>query len=251
MPETTKTRVLIVDDERLAREELKRLIAHRPDLELVGEASEVASAATLIEELKPEVLFLDIEMPGGSGFDLVERLSLPRPRVIFTTAYDTYAVHAFEVSALDYLLKPVSPKRFASALERLRFPDTGEGVSAAGDSASEPVRLRETDRVYVRDERRCWFVPLKAIRLLESEGNQTRLYLADGSPLIYRSIAFLEERLPEALFMRANRSQIVNLETIASIAPWFSGSLKVTLLGGVEVEFSRRQAQLFRERMSL
>lgn len=251
MADLPKIRALIVDDERLAREELKRLIAHQADLELAGEASDVDSALALVGKERPDVIFLDIEMPGGSGFELVERLQDPRPRVIFTTAYDAYAVHAFEVSALDYLLKPVSQKRFAAALEKVRRPEKTEEDDENEGSETEPVRLRETDRVYVRDDERCWFVPVKAIRLLESEGNQTRLHLEDGSPTIYRSITFLEERLPENLFMRANRSQIVNLEMISSIGPWFSGSIKVVLEGNIEVEFSRRQAQLFRERRSL
>ncbi|MBK8476589.1 MAG: response regulator transcription factor [Opitutaceae bacterium] len=248
-------RALIIEDERLARKELRQLLAHHPAIEVCGEAPNAAVALELCAQEKPELLFLDIEMPGKNGFTLLEELPLPHPHVIFVTAYDAYAVEAFEANALDYLLKPVNPKRLAAALARLPAP----GQAAATSAATTPVEAAEgsapalghDDRVFVRDGDKCWFVAVKTIRLLESVGNHTELHFNDRKALVCRTVISLAERLPSSLFMRANRSQIVNLGFIEAVSPWFSGSIKVTLRGGGEVEFSRRQAQLFRERLSL
>jgi two-component system LytT family response regulator len=241
---------MIIDDERPARTELARLLAGFPAVRLVGEAASAPEARDLIERLKPDLVFLDIEMPEQNGFELLESLQMPHPHVIFTTAYNAYAVQAFEVNALDYLLKPINPRRLGAAIERV--------AKSCRDQAQLPVRepvagspLRPDDHVFVRDGDRCWFVPVRALRLLESDGNYTRLYFDNAAPLLYRTLNSMEERLPPELFMRANRSQIINLTMIEEIGQWFSGSLKVKLKGGTEVEFSRRQAQLFRERMSL
>ncbi len=251
---------IIVDDERPARTELKRLLEEFPSIRLVGEAAGATEARALIEQARPELVFLDIEMPEQNGFELLESLPPPHPHVVFTTAYNAYAVQAFEVNALDYLLKPVNPRRLASALEKV-LKRAGAPASAVaptpevpGNGAGESVPtapLRADDHVFGRDGDRCWFVPVRSLRLLESDGNYTRLHFDQAAPLLYRTLNSMEERLPADLFMRANRSQLVNLTMIANIGQWFSGSLKVTLKDGTDVEFSRRQAQLFRERMSL
>ena len=246
---------IIVDDERPARIELARLLGGCPAVRLVGEAESAPEACELIERLRPELVFLDIEMPEQNGFDLLESLSPPHPQVIFTTAYNAYAVRAFEVNALDYLLKPINPRRLAAALERVVQRCAGmpaasvESVGAGPDASAAP--LQPDEHVFVRDGDRCWFVPVRSLRLLESAGNHTRLHFDKATPLLYRTLNSMEERLPPALFMRANRSQLINLTMIETIGQWFSGSLKVMLKDGTEVEFSRRQAQLFRERMSL
>ena len=246
-------KAIIVDDERLAREGLKGLLADFPFVEVCGEAANATEALKLVAQVRPDLLFLDIEMTGQNGFDLLEAMPPPHPHVIFVTAYSAFALRAFEVNALDYLLKPIDAKRLGTALEKVRGKDAGATHAAkAGTESSAPeTSLREDDRVFVRDGDRCWFVPVRSIRLLESEGNHTRVHFDREKPLIYRTLGSMEERLPARLFLRANRSQLVNLTFIETIGQWFSGSLKVALRGGPEVEFSRRQAQLFRERLSL
>ncbi len=237
-------KVLLVDDERLARNELRRLLAAHADLEIVGEAVDVEDALAKVGALKPELLFLDVQMPGADGFSLLEP---PLPQVIFTTAYDEFAVMAFEFSALDYLLKPVDPNRLVAALEKLR----PRGSAAPLEPGSATHRLTLEDKVFVREGDRCWFVPVKNLRLLESEGNYTRLHFDDQKPQLFRSLTAMEERLDPKGFFRANRKQVINLAWVDGIEPWFSGGLLVKLKGGMKVELSRRQAQDFRDRMSL
>lgn len=242
-------KALLIDDERLARNELRRLLAAHADITIVGEATDVEDAVAKIGVLKPELLFLDVQMPGADGFSLLERLEPPLPAVIFTTAYDEFAVKAFEFNALDYLLKPVDPNRLVAALEKLRQRG-GSGAPFAGDSVATH-RLTLEDKVFVREGDRCWFVPVKNIRLLESEGNYTRVHFDDNKPQLFRSLTAMEDRLDTKHFFRANRKQVINLAWVEGIEPWFSGGLLVRLKGGLKVELSRRQAQDFRERMSL
>jgi len=232
-------KALIVDDERLARAELRRLLAAYPEIEIVGEAQNGEEALALVAKLTPGLLFLDIQMPGLGGFDVLERLD-DMPQVIFTTAYDQYAIQAFEVSALDYLLKPIVPARLAAALAKLR-PRT---------EAAHAARPR-LERVFVRDGDRCWIVNLPEIFLLESEGNYTRVCFAAERPLIRRSLNVMEEQLDPALFFRANRQQIVNLKWIEKLDLSIAGGLTATLRGGRTVEMSRRQSIRLREVMSL
>jgi len=239
-------KALLVDDERLARNELRRLLAAHPGVAIVGEAADADEARERVAGLRPDLLFLDVQMPGDDGFALLESLEPPLPQVIFTTAYDEFAVKAFEFNALDYLLKPVDPARLAAALEKL----AARG-GAAGPAADRPARLAPEDKVFVREGERCWFVELKAIRLMESEGNYTRLHFEDAQPQLFRSLNAMEERLDPRTFFRANRRQIINLAWVDRIEPWFSGGLLVQLKGGAKVELSRRQAQAFRERLSL
>jgi two-component system LytT family response regulator len=241
-------KALLIDDERLARNELRRLLAAHPDIEIIGEAVDVEDARAKVASLKLELLFLDVQMPGADGFTLLEQLEPPLPLVIFTTAYDEFAVKAFEFSALDYLLKPVDPSRLTTALEKLR-PRGSATPFAPGAAATH--RLTLEDKVFVREGDRCWFVPVKNLRLLESEGNYTRLYFDDQKPQLFRSLTAMEERLDPKHFFRANRKQVINLAWVEGIEPWFSGGLLVKLKGGMKVELSRRQAQDFRERMSL
>jgi two-component system LytT family response regulator len=230
-------KALIIDDERLARAELRRLLEKHPEVEIVGEARDADDALSQIGRLEPELLFLDIQMPGANGFELLERLDRV-PLVIFTTAYDDYALKAFEVSALDYLLKPVAPERLAAALAKIGGvkPKTAVG----GDQ-----------QIFVKDGERCWFVALREIVLLESEGNYTRLYFGGHRPLVLRSLNYLEDRLDPAMFFRASRKHILNLKFIESMDAWANGGFLVRLKGSIEVEMSRRQAQKFKEVMSL
>ena len=240
-------KALLIDDERLARNELRRLLVKHPDIAIVGEAANADEARARVAELKPDLLFLDIQMPGDDGFALLESLEPPLPQVIFTTAYDEFAVKAFEFNALDYLLKPVDPTRLAAALEKLKTHAAGGGAA----SLERPARLAPEDKVFVREGERCWFVEVKSIRLMESEGNYTRVHFGDAQPQLFRSLNAMEERLDPRCFFRANRRQIISLAWIDRIEPWFSGGLLVHLKGGSKVELSRRQAQAFREQMSL
>jgi len=242
-------KALLIDDERLARSELRRLLAKYPEIAIAGEAANADDARLRISELGPDLLFLDIQMPGDDGFALLESLEPPLPQVIFTTAYDEFALKAFEFNALDYLMKPVDPARLAAALERLQErAGRSPGAPAAADRLA---RLAPEDKVFVREGERCWFVEVKSIRLMESEGNYTRVHFGDAQPQLFRSLNAMEERLDTRMFFRANRRQIINLAWIDRIEPWFSGSLLVHLKGGLKVELSRRQAQAFREQMSL
>ena len=239
-------KALLIDDERLARSELRRLLAEFPQIKVAGEASHAKQAREQMEALRPDLLFLDVQMPGETGMELLESLEPPVPLVIFTTAYDEFAVKAFELNALDYLLKPVDPARLAAAIGRL--PDA---KGQPRQKAPPPGRLAAGDKVFVREGERCWFVEVGQIRLLESEGNYTRVHFADAQPQLFRSLNAMEERLDPKFFFRANRRQIINIAWIAGIGPWFSSGLLVQLKGGAKVELSRRQAQEFRERMSL
>ena len=238
-------KTLLVDDERLARAELRRLLAAHPEIEIVGEAANADDASAAIAEHAPDLLFLDIQMPGRNGFELLADLPRP-PRVIFTTAYDEYAFRAFEVSAVDYLLKPIDAARLAQALQRLREP-----ISEPSTSVQPTRRLSEEDQVLLREGDSCWFVRLREVQLFESEGNYTRVIFAGQRPLIPRSLNSLEERLDPQVFFRANRQQIINLRSVEKIEPWFSGGLLVRLTSGAKIEMSRRQGQRFRELMSL
>jgi two-component system LytT family response regulator len=243
-------KALVIDDERLARNELRRLLAKHPEIAVIGEGANADEARTRIAELAPDLVFLDIQMPGDNGFALLESLEPPLPQVIFTTAYDEFAVKAFEFNALDYLLKPVDPVRLAAALEKIRAR-TDPSAAGAGAPPERPGRLAAEDKVFVREGERCWFVEVKSIRLMESEGNYTRVHFGDAQPQLFRSLNAMEERLDPRSFFRANRRQIINLAWIDRIEPWFSGGLLVYLKGGLKVELSRRQAQAFREQMSL
>jgi two-component system LytT family response regulator len=230
-------RAMIVDDEPLARRELRRLLAEFAWIDIVGEAANVGEAALLIDRLLPELLFLDIQMPGGTGFDLLERLE-HLPRVVFTTAYDKHAVRAFEVNALDYLLKPIEPERLAAAVARAQ--------AAANTLAAAATSGTILERLFLRDGDRCWFVPLREVKLFTAEGNYVRLSWDKIRPLLGRPLSSLEPRLDSKRFFRANRQQIINLEYIESVDLGVNGRLHVQLRGGPEVQVSRRQARLFR-----
>jgi two-component system LytT family response regulator len=239
-------KALLIDDERLARNELRRLLSAFPEIEIAGEASQTKQAREQMAALKPDLLFLDVQMPGETGMEFLESLEPPVPHVIFTTAYDEFAVKAFELNAIDYLLKPVDPDRLAAAVDRL----PGLKQSQAPKRPAAGI-LDAADRVFVREGERCWFVEVGHIRLLESEGNYTRVHFGEAQPQLFRSLNAMEERLDPKFFFRANRRQIINISWIAGIEPWFSSGLLVHLKGGAKVELSRRQAQDFRDRMSL
>ena len=236
-------RVLIIDDERLARAELRRLLVAHAEIEIVGEAANIEEAKRAIDDLQPDLIFLDVQMPGGSGFDLLASLD-DAPEVIFTTAFDAYALKAFEVNALDYLQKPVAARRLAEALARAQLR-----------IQKNQSTLKNGNKIFIKDGERCWFMALTDISLFESEGNYARVYFeADAGlqrPLILRSLNQLEVRLDNAQFFRANRRQIINLEFIKRVASSDPGGLRLVLKNDLIVELSRRRAMEFKARSSL
>lgn len=237
-------KALIIDDERLARKELMRLLEEHPSIEIAGEAQNADEAEKMIEELNPDLLFLDIQMPGRTGFQLLEALDTV-PMVVFTTAYDEFALKAFEVNALDYLLKPIQPERLSEAVRKVQDKERlREGRLRDG-------KLGLQDQVFVKDGERCWFVSLANIRLFESDGNYIKVFFDANRPMIHKSLNALDEKLDERAFFRASRKHIVNLSWVEGIEPWFNGGLMVRLRGGDKVEVSRRQAAKFKDMMSL
>lgn len=227
-------KAIIVDDERIARHELRRLLAAHPEIEIAAEAQNGGEALDLIPKLNPDLVFLDIQMPEMTGFELLAKLD-DVPQIIFTTAYDQYAIRAFEVSALDYLLKPIAPARLAAAVAKLR-------------PRKSPPRL---EQVFVRDGERCWLVRVADIYLLESEGNYTRVCFKGERPLIPRSLAALEARLDPSIFFRTGRAQIVNLKWVEKVETGPAGNLVISLRTGETVAASRRQSAALKEALSL
>ncbi|HEY0584743.1 MAG TPA: LytTR family DNA-binding domain-containing protein [Pseudoduganella sp.] len=227
-------RVAIIDDERLARNELRRLLDAHPEVDVVAEAACVADGLHAIRHMAPDLVFLDIQMPDGSGFDLLAALE-QAPAVIFTTAHDQFALKAFDANALDYLLKPIEAPRLAQALQK-RSPNSGPRPSKPNDG-----------KVFLQDGERCWFVDLEQIVLFESEGNYTRVYFDNNRPLLLRSLSQLEDRLDPQHFMRVNRRHIVNLRFVREVGPSPAGGLVLLLQGGLNVDMSRRRAVEFKQ----
>jgi two-component system LytT family response regulator len=237
-------KAIIIDDERLARKELTSLLENHKEIEIVAEAANADDAFDLINEHQPDLLFLDIQMPGKTGFELLEMLDAS-PQVIFTTAYDEYALKAFEVSALDYLQKPIQLERLAESIAKLKTKEKSQEVG------HENKKLGLKDQVFVKDGDKCWFVSLSQIRYFESDGNYIKVFFDNNRPMIHKSLNALDEKLDERSFFRASRKHIINLSWLESIEPWFNGGLMVKLKGGDKVEVSRRQSAKFKEMMSL
>ncbi|MCE2995672.1 MAG: LytR/AlgR family response regulator transcription factor [Cyclobacteriaceae bacterium] len=237
-------KALVIDDERLARKELLTLLEAHPSIEVVGEAMHADEAEKMIEELNPDLLFLDIQMPGRTGFQLLESLD-SAPMVVFTTAYDQHALKAFEVNALDYLLKPIVAERLSEAVHKVMDKERMK------EGRSGEKKLGLEDQVFVKDGERCWFVSLANVRMFESDGNYIKVYFDNNRPMIHKSLNALDEKLDERAFFRASRKHIVNLSWVEGIEPWFNGGLMVRLRGGDKVEVSRRQAAKFKDMMSL
>jgi len=242
-------KAIIIDDERLARAELKKLLLEFPEVEVIDEAANAEEGIAKIESLHPDLVFLDIQMPGKTGFEMLAQLE-KTPQVIFTTAYDEFALKAFEVNALDYLLKPIEPKRLTDAIQKLQSVEVKENRSETDEFINTSL-LTELDQVFVKDGEKCWFVKLGDIRLFESVGNYAKVFFGTNKPLILKSLNAFEERLDEKSFFRANRKHIVNLRMIDKIEPYFNGGLLVELKGGEKIEVSRRQTVKFKEMMSL
>lgn len=237
-------RTIIIDDERLARKELTSLLKEYSDIEIVAECDNAELALEKIDELKPDVLFLDIQMPGKNGFELLEEL-YAAPLVVFITAYDEYAIKAFEVNALSYLLKPIQTNKLEETILKIRR-------ELQNKTMIQPKgKLGLKDRVFVKDNDKCWFIQLENVPLFESEGNYVRVYFDKNKPLILKSLNNLGEKLNDTYFFRANRKHIINLSWVENVENWFNGGLMLTLKNNLKIEVSRRQAIKFREMKSL
>lgn len=238
-----------MDDSRLARNELRDLLSAFEHIEVIGEAGNVADAVARIDALKPDVVLLDIQLPDGDGFAVLEQVHT-MPRVVFTTAFDHYALRAFEVNALDYLQKPIEPERLRQALERASESALSNSASTADVSTPLPRKQRD-EQIFIRDGERCYFLKLAEIMLFEVEGNYTRAYFRDQKPLLPRALSYLDERLDERQFFRANRQHIVNLDFVNRIEPDVGDGLIMHLKNGKSVSVSRRQAKELRDRLEL
>ena len=237
-------KAVIVEDSRLARNELKELLKNHSEIELIGEAENVDLGFELIQKENPDLLFLDINMPEKDGFELLEMLD-EVPITVFTTAFDEYAIKSFEYNTLDYLLKPINEKRFATAIEKVKSKIEGKDEEISSDK-----KLLESSQIFIKDGEKCWLVKIGDISHFEIVGNYTRVFFQENKPLVYKSLNQIEEKLPRTSFFRVNRQQIINTNFIANVVPWFNGKLKLTMQNGEEVEVSRRQSYLFKDRMS-
>jgi len=233
-------KAIIVEDSRLARLELKTLLETFPQIEIIAESADPDEAIDLINAKKPDLLFLDIQMPGKNGFELLDCLT-EQPEVIFTTAFDEYAVRSFEYDAVDYLLKPIDKERLEQSINKLAAPS---------DDKNTPLPLENDSSVFLKDGDQCWMVALNTITYFESCGNYTKVFFDGNKPLIHKSLNQLDKRLPDDLFFRANRQQIVNIKCIIKVDPWINGNLQLTLVDGVKIEISRRHTSRFKSLLS-
>jgi two-component system LytT family response regulator len=229
----------IVDDENLAIKELETLLGHFPDLQVIGSNERASQAIKEINEKKPDLIFLDINMPGLNGFELLEQLD-EAPEVIFVTAYDEFAIRAFEVNALDYILKPVNPDRLKDAVLKLEKKSL-QNVKDQND------KLNLDRKIFIKDGDRCYFVPVRDIFLIESEGNYVKVHFENKKPLLHKSLTYMEARLPEDIFFRANRQFIFNMDYVKKIEPYFNSTLLIELQSGQRIDLSQRQSVKFRE----
>ena len=231
-------KALIIDDERLARKELINLLKEYAEIDIIGEAENVEQAKQKIDALQPDVLFLDVEMPEKTGFELINEIDT-NAQIVFVTAYQDHAIAAFDVNAFDYLTKPVLPERLSETIKNL-INDKKE----LSTLISNRKTLQLEDNVFIKDGEKCWFIKLKDIVLFESEGNYVRIVFKDFKPLVLMSLNNLEGRLSSEHFFRANRKFIINLETISHIENWFNGGLKITLLNNSTVDDKNQKKSL-------
>ena len=243
-------KTIIIDDERLARTELRSILKEYTEIEIIDEAQNGDEGIAKINKLQPDLIFLDINMPGMSGFEMLKKLE-EIPHVIFVTAYDEYAIKAFEVNALDYILKPVDQDRLNEAIEKLKRIDERDFESISKNTLERgETKLTPDDKVFIKDGERCYFVQLSDVRMLESDGNYVKVHFGTNRPLILRSLNSFEDKLDPAYFFRANRKFIINLDWVENVENWFNGGLQVGLKSGDKIEISRRQAIRFKEMFS-
>lgn len=235
-------KTILVDDEPLALLELQTMLYKYPEIVVIDTARNALEAVQKANTLKPDLLFLDINLPGKSGFDILQELE-EVPLVIFVTAYDQFAIKAFEVNALDYILKPINTDRLKEAIEKIRKQ------VVQNKPAEEQLTIDK--RIFIKDGEHCYFIPLKEIFLIESVGNYARMYFQNKKPLLHKSLNYLEEKLPQSYFFRTDRQHIINTDFITSIAPFFNNSLQIELKNDIKIEISQRQSVKFKERMGI
>lgn len=240
-------RVLVVDDEAPARRKILRLLREESAVEIAGEADSGEAAVTAIKKLRPDLVFLDVQMPGLDGFGVMQSLNaakIPLPRVIFITAHDRFALRAFEVHAFDYLLKPVGEERFREALRRARIQheQSADGfASRLGEMLEQIQRDKSfTDRLLVQEDSRAFFVPVKEIFWVEADRNYVLLHCGRKTHTVRGTIETLQNTLDPKLFVRINRGTLVKLDAIRELLPWFHGEYKVMLQDNTELRWSRR-----------
>lgn len=236
-------KAFIVEDSRLARVELNKLLEAHSNIQICGEAANPRDALPSITQERPELLFLDINMPGKTGFDLLNELNY-EPKVIFITAHPDYALRSFEFATIDYLLKPVTAERLKIAIDKLESPN-------ADANTNQIETLSSKSRVLLREGEVCHWICLQEIHYFESCGNHTSVFWGKNKALIYRALSKIEERLPHEVFFRASRQHIVNINEILKVEAWFNGGYKLRLQSGAEIEVSRRHATRFKELFSL
>jgi two-component system LytT family response regulator len=241
-------RILLVDDEQAARERLRQMLGPIPDLEIVGEAADGEEALQKVVELHPDLLLLDIQMPGCSGLEVAACLPAPRPQIVFCTAFDQYAVDAFEMHAVDYLLKPVNRVRLARSIERVRRADS-PSAGGAVERALQTLRARNT-RLLARHGDGYRVVPRQDVVCFLSDGGLTKLCTRERSYLLDPTLNDLEERLDPAFFFRVSRAAIVNLDCVTEVLPLAGGVAEVVLNTGLRLEVSRRRLKELLERLA-
>ena len=243
-----KIRTLLVDDEDLARSAMRRALESEHEIEVVGEAANGIEAIEAIAELRPDLVMLDIEMPGIDGFEVVQQLQNASPASVFVTAYDEYAVRAFEANAIDYLLKPVQPERLGRALARVRerIPRADTKVREIARERSGPLR-----RIAARRGKRIVIVPLREVIRVEIEDKLVFAVTANDRMLVEKTISELEAMLEPSGFLRISRGELVNLEMVKELVPWFSGTWRVKLANGEERDVSRERARQLRDAMDV
>lgn len=237
-----KIKTILVDDEPLAVAELQAMLKNHDDLEVLAVSYDAKDALSKIRQLQPQLIFLDINMPGKSGFDLLTDLD-EAPDVIFVTAYDQFAIKAFEVNALDYILKPVNPDRLTEAIAKIR--------KKFNTAKLMEEKLTIHKRIFIKDGEQCFFVPISEIYFIESVGNYARVYYQDKKPLLHKSLNYLEEKLPDEFFFRASRQQMFNISFVKNIIPYFSNTLQVQLEGGIKIDLSQRQSVSFKMKIGI
>lgn len=242
-------RVIVVEDSRLAREGLIRMLREFSELQVVGQAEHVAAARELVESLQPDAIFLDIHMPGETGFDLLEQLS-SLPRIIFTTAYSEYAIRSFDYNTVDYLLKPIGQERLAQAVRKLIDAGPVE-LTAEEPSPASSAPLAITDKIFMKDGERCHLIGLESIRYIESCKNYVLVFFGDQRAYVKKSLNSVEERLPPKHFFRISRQHIANLEAIRGVQETVGGGYELTLDNGTVLAVSRRNAGLLKDLLSL
>lgn len=244
-------KTLVIEDSRLAREGLIGMLSQHPSLDIIGEAKNAEEALTIIQKESPDLLFLDIHMPGDSGFDLLEKLDYT-PRIIFTTAYSKYAIQSFDHHTIDYLLKPISRERLSTAIDKLASDTrTNQNTEQRVEKEERESGLELTSRIFVKDGDNCHLIKVETIDYCESCKNYVQLFFEGKKAFVKKSLNQIEQRLPQQVFFRANRQFIVNLQSVTSITESVGDGYEVTMKDGKVLEISRRNATRLKEVLSV